>query len=147
MAHCDESLKLIGEKIAEYQKNHDGMFPPSLDTLVELEMITVWELVCPVSPFPVGQCSYFYRGADLFTGVPKEMVVAYDKVNGHKERRNILFANGRVHRPPEGVFNSFIRKDNEFRRQMNLQEIKAEIVWVDQLKHLRPHDDLEDIEE
>ncbi len=147
MAHCDESLKLIGKKIKEYQKLNDGSFPPSLETLIELKMITVWELVCPVSPFPVGESSYIYRGDDLYTGVPDELIVAYDKINGHKTRRNVLFANGKVHRQPENVFEKLIDRDNEYRQMFGLPQKKKEIVRPEELKLIRAMDDLNDEEE
>ena len=146
MAHCDEALKLIGVKIKLYQKENDGKYPPSLETLVELKHITVWELVCPVSPFPVGESSYIYRGDDLFKGVAGDMIVAYDKVSGHKNRRNVLLADGKVRRPPEHVFEGFIKKDNELRQSFGLPEKKMEIVRLEDIKHLHALDDLAELE-
>ena len=127
MSHCDETLKLIGQIISEYLKINDDHYPPQLETLVEKGLITVWELICPVSPFAVGQCSYGYRGWDLYYGVPAEMVVAYDKLPNHKGRRNILFADGTVKRPPEKVFFSFIKIDNEYRQSLGLRTIEIRL--------------------
>lgn len=147
MAHCDDSLKLIGKKIKEYQKENDGKFPPNLETLIEQKKITVWELVCPVSPFAVGDSSYIYRGDDLYVGVPDELIVAYDKIDSHKGRRNVLFANGKVHRQPESIFDKFIDRDNEYRKMYGLAEKKKEIVRLEEVKHLRAQKDLEELSE
>ena len=147
MAHCDEALKLIGKKIVEYQKKNDGMNPPTLETLVDLHMITIWELVCPVSPFPVGESSYVYRGDDVYMGAPEELIIAYDKVAGHKHRRNVLFANGKVHRQPEVVFDGFIERDNEYRKMLNLPEKRKEVVYIEDIKHLHNLDDLAALED
>ncbi len=147
MAHCDDSLKLIGKKISEYTKANKGVYPPTLETLVELKKITVWELVCPVSPFPVGQCSYIYRGNDLYTGVPPELIVAYDKVTGHKGRRNVLYASGKVSRQPEDVFDKLIERDNEYRKMIGLPEKIKEEVRLEDVKHLHPMDDLAAMED
>jgi len=61
--------------------------------------MTPWDLLCPASPDGIGSCSYIYRGCDLCTGVPDEMIIAYDRRPWHQNRRNILFADGSVTRP------------------------------------------------
>jgi len=123
MAHCDETLKKIGRIIFDYQKNNEGKNPPDLQTLVDLDILSPWDLVCPASSFGVGQCSYEYRGADLYSGLPKDLILAYDKQPGHKGRRNILFANGDVSRPPEKIFHKHLSQDNKLRQKLSLPEI------------------------
>ena len=121
MGHCDEALKKIGSAIIAYQQANENQNPASLEKLTD-NKLTVWELVCPASPFSAGECSYVYRGEDLNGSVPEEMILAYDKQPWHKGRRNILFADGSVRRPPEKVFTSFIKKDNEMRLLLALPE-------------------------
>ena len=124
MGHCDEALKKISSAIIAYQQVNENQNPPTLENLINKEL-TVWDLVCPVSPFSAGECSYVYRGEDLNGSVPEEMILAYDKQPWHKGRRNILFADGSVQRPPEKVFTSFIKKDNEMRLLLALSEKSA----------------------
>ena len=125
MSHCDDALRKIGKAIISYQKGHDNQNPPSLHQLVEIEALTPWDLVCPASTFGVGECSYEYRGADLENEADPEMILAYDKLPNHKGRRNILFADGQVKRPPEKFLKKFIDKDNQIRRQLQLTEKPA----------------------
>ncbi len=129
MSHCDENLARIGEALKRYLKENEDRYPATLQELVDRDYISAWDLVCPVSPFAVGECPYYYRGEGLYTGIPREMVIAYDKQPVHKGRRNILFADGKLQRPPEGVFESHIRKDNKLRAESGLPvlTVKAEI--------------------
>ena len=53
------------------------------------------------------------------------MVLAFDKKPVHKGRRNVLFADGSMMRPPEKLFQSIIDKDNRLRQQLYLSEIHA----------------------
>jgi len=122
MGHCDDSLRKIGRAIIAYQKENDYHNPAGLQELVDLDLITCWELVCPAASFPVGESSYEYRGADLYADVLPDMILAYDRQANHKGRRNILFADGRVERPPEKYVSEIIAKDNECRRQLELTE-------------------------
>ncbi len=127
MPICDEALERIGKAIKAYRNENDDEAPETLDVLVECKAITPWDLVCPVSPFSVGDSSYVYRGDDIPGYPPAEMIVAHDKIACHKGRRNILFANGHVKRPPEKLFESFVRKDNELRKLLNLPEKKVPV--------------------
>ncbi len=117
MSHCDDALRKIGQAIRDYQKVNDDRNPPSLETLVESEILSPWDLVCPASTFGVGECSYEYRGADLESWADPKMIIAYDKQANHKGRRNILFAKGNVDRLPERVFEKFLKKDDQLRQQ------------------------------
>ena len=121
MGHCDDSLRKIGRAIFAYQKSHNQN-PASLEILLENEALTAWDLICPVGPESIGECSYVYRGDDLYPYAPDEMILAYDKHPFHKGRRNLLFANGQVHRPPEPAFLKALDYDNQFRRELGLTE-------------------------
>ena len=125
MAHCDEALTRIGKAITAYQEKFAHQNPPDLQTLIDNQSITPWDLVCPVSPFEFGQCPYIYRGGDLDADAPPKMILAYDKLPCHKGRRNVLFTDGKIIRPPEKLFQSFIRQDNQLRRELNLPEKSA----------------------
>lgn len=127
MAICDEALERIGKAIGSYRKENDDQMPETLATLIESKAITPWDLVCPVSPFSVGDSSYVYRGDDMPGYPPAEMIIAHDKIACHKGRRNILFASGKVKRPPERLFESMVRKDNELRMLLNLPEKKVPV--------------------
>lgn len=122
MAHCDEALKEIGQVLKAYRKSHEGKNPPSLQTLVEEMNLSPWRLCCSAGGGAIGDCSYVYRGDDLFTGAPDEMVVAFDKELWHKNRRNVLFFGGHVQRPKEEDFAQLIQDDNELRRIYGLPE-------------------------
>lgn len=120
MAHCDEALIRIAQAIFAYRDNNNGYNPPSLETLVETSAVSPWDLVCPASAFAVGQCSYVFCGGGLQGWVPGEIILAYDKTPCHKERRNVLFADGKVKRLSEKWFDKAIQKDNEIREQFEL---------------------------
>ncbi len=122
MSHCDDSLRKIYNVLQTYQQNHDGKNPACLLDLIEDSELNVWDFVCPNCDVPVGQSSYIYRGEDLDQSAKKEMILAYDKNPVHKGRRNILFVNGEVLRPPESVFESAIRKDNACRESLGLSQ-------------------------
>jgi len=122
MPHCDEGLITIGQALAAYQQRSDGRNPPRLEVLVETGMVNPWVLVCPAGPFGVGESSYVYRGGDLSSLAPHNMIVAYDKKPWHKQRRNILFADGRVQRLPEDKFERSIARDNQLRQQLQLPQ-------------------------
>jgi len=123
MSRCDDGLRVIGRAIGRYQAENGGRNPAEVGELVVLKWLSPWDLVCPPSGEAVGGCSYVYRGGDLGAESPGELVLLYDRRPVHKGRRNILFADGRVERRPEGVFESVIRKDNELRGQLGLAEI------------------------
>ena len=124
MAHCDEGLKEIYQAISQYQERNEGAYPPNLEVLVENELLSPWLLVCPASEFGVGECSYIYRGADLPSDLSrdavKDIILVYDKKPWHKKRRNMLFADGQVQRPPENICEKFIKKDNRVRESLDL---------------------------
>ena len=106
-----------------HQEANGGRNPQTLEELVEgSEGLTAWDLVCPAGPGAVGESSYTYRGGDLGCEADDEMVVAYCREPWHKGRRNVLFADGRTERPPEGVFESWIRRDNRLRKEAELEE-------------------------
>lgn len=123
MAHCDDALRAIGRAILCYQQDNEGSNPPSFKALLsEAGDLTAWQFICPVSPEPVGQSSYVYRGVDLDWGAGAEMILAYDRSAVHKGRRNVLFADGRVTRPIESDFEKAIARDNQLRGEFGLEQ-------------------------
>ena len=122
MPHCDDALKAIGKAIRIYQERFDGSNPLKLEHLVEKNLLTPWDIICPASSDRIGECSYVYRGCDVNAGIAEEMIIAYCRESWHKGRRNILFVHNEVQRPPEKKFNNLIEKDNELRRQFGLPE-------------------------
>jgi len=122
MAHCDEALARIVKVIQQYQAEHEGKNPATLEELIGSNGLTAWDVVCPASSVGIGECSYVYRGGDLYAYVPEKMILAYDREPWHKGRRNVLFADGNVKRPLEEAFEKAIEKDNQFRRSLELEE-------------------------
>ena len=122
MSHCDEGLRRIGRALAKYQQQQDGCNPSQLEELLEMSELAPWDFICPVSRDAVGQCSYTYRGSDLTIGADPKMIIAYDKLPLHRNRRNILFPGGKVKRPTESQFEKAIARDNELRLQHGLPE-------------------------
>ena len=122
MGHCDDTLKKISRAISTYRAENHDRYPPTLETLTETSALSPWDLICPAGSCTVGQCSYTYRAADLPAQPPAGIIIAHDKTPCHKDRRNVLFANGNVQRPPEKVFQTMIKKDNQLRQQLNLPQ-------------------------
>ena len=122
MGHCDEALTEIGQAIKTYRKANDNCNPAKLMDLIGCSDLTEWDFVCPAGSTPIGECSYVYRGVDLYKGVPDEMIVAYDSQANHKGRRNVLYAKWVVNRPKEEEFEKMIERDNELRLAMGLAE-------------------------
>ncbi|MBN1763857.1 MAG: hypothetical protein JW860_01250 [Sedimentisphaerales bacterium] len=119
MSICDEALKRVYQAIEAYREQN-GHNPMELQELVDSELLSPWDLVCPASSFGVGECSYIYRGRGLESAYPGELILVCDKSPWHKGRRNILFANGSIQRPPEKIFQSALEKDNRLRREYDL---------------------------
>jgi prepilin-type processing-associated H-X9-DG protein len=118
LAHCDDTLRKIGLALAAWQRGHDGGNPSALEDLVGTDNLTAWDLVCPAGHYNVGECSYLYRGGDLNADAPAELIIAYDKDPVHKNRRNVLFADGHVERFPDNVLERFLKRDNAIRAEM-----------------------------
>ena len=53
------------------------------------------------------------------------MIIAYDRKPWHKGRRNVLFADGKVRRPPEAAFEKYIERDNSLRQELGMEEMKG----------------------
>ena len=126
MAHCDEGLIKIGKALKQFQANGDGVNPGDMHELIGLAEVTMWEFVCPVSHSPFGQNSYHYRGYDLYESVPDEMIICYCRKGAHKGRRNILFASGKVYRPPSKIFATMVIEDNRLRELLDLEQRKPQ---------------------
>lgn len=121
MSHCDDALRAIGRAILKYQIGNHGCNPPDFKTLLRsTDELTAWQFICPVCPEPVGRTSYVYRGPDLDSDAPAEMILAYDRSPVHKGRRNILFVDGSVRRPTEPDFEKAIDRDNQLRQELDL---------------------------
>ena len=120
MSHCEDALQNIYAALKEYRLQHEGYHPDTLEILVEEGLLSMWDLVCPACSYGPGKSSYQYRGCKVNEGFPGELIIAYCKDPNHKGRRNVLFMDGHTERPPEKVFQSLLKKDNELRNMLNL---------------------------
>jgi len=113
-ALCAEQLESIGELIEWYQQQSGGANPPSLQVLLSTEekyrhsapgKVLDWQPVdppdegrfwpllrCPTQPHGQEEHSYIYRGDDLSSDAPEQMVLVYDKAGNHNTIQNVLFA-------------------------------------------------------
>lgn len=126
MSHCDDNLAKIYQALKVYQDGHEGRNPAELLELDGVNGLTLWDFLCPASSAAIGQTAWTWRGGDLHANVPGEMVLAYDAGPVHKGRRNVLFTDGTVKRPPDHFLKRALVRDNELRREYGLQE-KPEI--------------------
>jgi len=124
MAVCANNLHQIGIAALTYHEEHH-QFPPSLQTLVESEIMSAESLRCPADDDKSDDCSYIYRGADLTMNMncPGEIILAHDKYGNHSDTRNLLFLDGHVDRMDEFEFQLAIARDNELRKQAGMEEI------------------------
>ncbi len=125
---CAEQLNAISQAIQTYQADHDGFNPPTLETLVTLDMISSGLLTCPGSDDQMGGSSYIYRGGDLTNKVRSSMILAYDKPENHSDHiLNVLYSDGRVMKYDESEFWHLIEEDNELRKEQGFAEKPMEI--------------------
>ncbi|MBN2211079.1 MAG: DUF1559 domain-containing protein [Sedimentisphaerales bacterium] len=126
MVVCANNLHQIGIAAITYHEEHH-QFPPSLQSLVEAEILPAESLRCPADCDKAGDGSYVYRGADLTINAPAAiMILAHDKYGNHSGCRNILFADGHVTRLCEAGFKATVAKDNQKRKELGLVEIPAD---------------------
>ncbi|MCP4709530.1 MAG: hypothetical protein GY869_12960 [Planctomycetes bacterium] len=71
-------LPMIGRAIENYQMDNEGRNPDDLELLNEF--------------YGLGQmiCEYVYRGADLTSESPADLILVYDKAGNHAGYRNVL---------------------------------------------------------
>jgi len=118
MAHCEENLQEIYQGLLRYRAEHGGAMPASLEELAQQKYVTLWALVCPANHYPIGESSYVFRGADWPGAGTGKLILVYDKNAVHRDRRNILFGDGRMDRIPERLIDKAIRNDNEERERL-----------------------------
>ena len=82
-------------------------------------------LVCPGVRYG-NTLSYVFRGDDLTTSHPSELILMYDINNNHDGVRNVLFNSGnpRVQTLQEHLFIDALKLDNQLRKEHNLSERK-----------------------
>ena len=120
---CASQLNGIGKAFMMYQNDFDGQNPPDLQALVETVDVDASVLVCPCTDDKEGEISYIYRGADLDSSAPGDMILAYDKHENHPNGSiNILFAGIHVQRCSKEKLQAAVARDNELRRELGLPE-------------------------
>jgi len=120
---CAGQLGVIDKSIMMYQNDSDGQNPPDLQTLVETVDVDPRSLICPCTDDKEGEISYIYRGADLDSSAPDDMVLAYDKLENHRYGSiNVLFVGTHVKKCSKEDFQAAITRDNERRRGLGLPE-------------------------
>ena len=77
-------LPMIEQAIKDYQLEHEGKNPEELTGLYQRYGLG-WM-----------RCKYVYRGADLTSEAPAELILVYDQAGNHLGYRNILWARGAV---------------------------------------------------
>jgi hypothetical protein len=114
-AECATNLQKISLALLEYQRDNNGHYPESLESLPLTEGISPAVLVCPFSkdtpatgatPAELkanlqkpGHCSYIYLGNGLTdTTTPKDAVIAYeplsDNAGNGEEGIYVLYGDG-----------------------------------------------------
>lgn len=119
---CRQNLLQIGNAIALYLNDFEERMPPDLAVLMETEDLAAKVLVCPLAPDEVSRDSYIYRGADLSVASPTDMILAYESLDTHHGRRNVLFVGNKVESLDENSFFQAIEEDNRMRREAGLAE-------------------------
>ncbi len=122
MSHCDDNLKKIYDALKVYQEQHEGKNPSDLLKLENTEGLTAWDFVCPANGTGMGETPWVWRGGDLDANATGAFILAYDAKPVHKGRRNVLFADGVIKRPPEHFLKKALAKDNEIRQTYGLPE-------------------------
>jgi prepilin-type processing-associated H-X9-DG protein len=107
---CAANLSGIGKGVAMYRMENRDLYPPSLTTLVDRNLIVSKMLQCPAAKGKGRSCDYFYfplpPGADSRN--PSAMLVACDLQGNHSGGRNCLFADMRVAFTPEAEFQTLL---------------------------------------
>jgi prepilin-type processing-associated H-X9-DG protein len=111
-AMCASNMHQIGLAILLYQNDFGGVYPPSVDELLENEQITPQVFICPDSNDTAaagpttqaviadlhkpGHLSYIYIGQGLTDKtVTDDMVVLYEPLTNHAgDGMNLLFGDG-----------------------------------------------------
>jgi len=120
---CYSQLSGIGKSIMMYQHDFGEQNPPDLQILVEKADVDPRAFVCRCTDDKAGEISYIYRGADLDSSAPGDMILAYDKLKNHPDVSiNVLFASTCVERCSKEDFQAAIARDNELRRELGLPE-------------------------
>lgn len=126
-ANCASRLQGIGRAIQAYQADYNGLNPPTLETLIELDIILPDILICLGSEEQPGESSYIYRGDDLTDNVTGDMILAYEKPGHHGDLLNVLYSDGRVMEYDESKFWYLIENDNKLRKKQGFTEKPMEI--------------------
>ena len=110
---CASNMKQIGLGAIMYANDKGGLFPPDLETIVEVEDVSPSVLMCPMDSHdvPTGSTtrailsamrtkklvSYIYVGKGLTLKASDDTVVLYEPLSDHgDEGMNVLFVDGHV---------------------------------------------------
>ena len=90
---CDRRLWRIGIAILLYEKDHEGVLPKDLDTLVSSGYLAAKDLRCPNTMGGMSNYRYF-GGGRTSNAVGATEIIAADPVGAHRDGGNVLFGEG-----------------------------------------------------
>jgi hypothetical protein len=119
---CEENLKAIHKALMAYSEQHDGDFPPNLNTLVQEKFLdsAQW-LTCPQTKATPGTQTYKYvekitlnpKYRNLF---PPNMAIVFDEPSqiGHPDGEvRVLLLNGEIIKKPEVEWRPYFELQNK----------------------------------
>jgi len=121
---CEENLHHIHEALRAYTRDHDGAFPPALETLVDEGYLQSdrW-LTCPAHRMPVGENTYVLTpeinlsakrpdGGDWWP--PDTMIVSDGRPDAHKDGKvRVLLLSGKVEHVPVEDWYAYRKAQNQ----------------------------------
>jgi prepilin-type processing-associated H-X9-DG protein len=104
------NLRQIGQGAMLYSNEHNGKFPPDLETLYKAEDLTPSVFINPrtgTAPPPPGDANamarwvqehgdYVWLGKGKTTAMPADAILAYEKLDEVTDGANVLFGDGHV---------------------------------------------------
>ena len=102
---CPGHLRAIAQVLRLYAKDHDGMYPQTLDELATMKMFTREIISCPVT----GKPFIFLAAGSEARSLGDEDPIVYEPPEYHGgEGSNMLFGNGRVNWEPAAGVPQFV---------------------------------------
>jgi hypothetical protein len=121
---CEQNLNQIYKALRAYAGEHDGAFPPSLETLVDDGYLeSAHWLTCPAHKMPVGETTYVLTpeinlsakrpdGSDWWP--PDTMIVCDGRPDAHKDRRvRVLLLDGTIEYVPADEWYRYRKTQND----------------------------------
>lgn len=132
---CQENLQRIYSALRSYADDHEGAFPPSLETLVEDGYLASnhW-LTCPAHKMPVGETTYVLTPEINLSArrpdgepwwPPDTMIVCDGRPDAHNDRKvRVLLLSGKIEQVPVEDWYAY-RKTQNNRWSRTVNQIRA----------------------